>query len=63
MRVPEIGDDVELEVVVVLDHVVAEKDALDAAVVERVAEEDRLQARVQLLADVLQETRRASLYC
>ena len=46
MRVPEVSDDVQLEVMVVLDDVVAEKDAFDAGVVERVAEEDRLEAGV-----------------
>ena len=57
MRVPEVSDDVQLEVMVVLDDVVTEKNAFDAGVVERVAEEDRLKAGVQLLADVLQEAR------
>ena len=42
-----------LEIRIVLDDDIPEKDALDSAVVEGVTEEDRLEARVQLLADVL----------
>ena len=61
MRIPEVGDDVELEVLIVLHDVVAEEDAFDAGVVERVAEEDGLEAGVQLLADVLQKARGTSL--
>ncbi len=51
-----------LEIRIVLDDNISEKDALDSAVVEGVTEEDRLEARVQLLADVLKKARRSGLY-
>jgi hypothetical protein len=50
-----------LEIRIVLDDDIPEKDALDSAVVEGVTEEDRLEARVQLLADVLKKARRSGL--
>ncbi len=50
-----------LEIRIVLDDDIPEKDALDSAVVEGVTEEDRLEARVQLLADVLKQARRSGL--
>ena len=50
-----------LEIRIVLDDDISEKDALDSAVVEGVTEEDRLEARVQLLADVFKKARRSGL--
>ncbi len=50
-----------LEIRIVLDDDIPEKDALDSAVVEGVTEEDGLEARVQLLADVLKQARRSGL--
>ncbi len=50
-----------LEIRIVLDDDISEKDALDSAVVEGVTEEDGLEARVQLLADVLKKARRSGL--
>ena len=49
MRVPQLGGDVEAEVLAVLDGAVAQFDAHGAALLEGLLQQQRLQHRVQLL--------------
>ena len=53
--VPQLGGDVELEVLGVLNGAVTQTDAQGAGLLERLLQQQRLQHRVQLLTDVLQE--------
>ena len=55
MRVAQLGRHVETELVRVLDGRIAEADAVDAALLEQLLEEQRLECGVELLADVLEE--------
>lgn len=61
VRVPELGGDVEPEVLAVLHRGVAQPDAVAAALLEDLLEQQRLQRRVQLLADVFQQYRLSEL--
>ncbi len=56
VRIPQLGGDVESEIGRVLNDLIAEFDAQAAALLERLLQEQRLQQRVQLLADVLEQT-------
>ena len=55
VRVTQRGGDVEAEVIVELDDALAQLDAHHAAGFEQLLQQQRLQRRVQLLLDVLQE--------
>ncbi len=57
MGVGQLGGDVELEVLVVGDDGVTQFDDETPGLAERLFEEDGLQRRVELLPDVLQQTR------
>ena len=55
MGVPQLGGDVELEVLRVLYGAVSQFDADAAALLERLLQQQRLQDGVNLLLDVLQQ--------
>ena len=55
VRIPQLGCDVELEVVGVLNGGVAKLDTQAAALLERLLEQERLQDGVQLFLDVLKQ--------
>lgn len=61
VRVPELGGDVESEVLAVLHRGVAQSDAVAPALLEDLLEQKRLQGRIQLLANVFQQYRLSKL--
>ena len=61
MRVAELCRHVESKVARVLDGAVPEANAIDACLLEHLLQEQRLKSRVQFLADVFQQHRKAKL--